>query len=148
MTAREGDFMTRWFGASALLLVAAPAFAADVTAVCRLADDKHTVSVAFTNPQARAMQCEVNCDMAIPNGIGTVACAKPVPSGAKDLVLCTEKSEGPSYTRVKGTEVNCRDPDGTPVAPADDKADEDESDATIQKLMKQGQEFIERQKRK
>jgi len=140
--------MTRWLGASALLLAAAPAFAADVTAVCRLADDKHTVSVSFTKPLAKTMQCEVNCDMAIPNGIGAVVCVKPVPSGAKDLVLCTEKSNGPPYTRVKGTETSCRDPDGTPVAPADDKADEDESDAAIRKLMKQGQDFIERQKAK
>src|SRR3954467_4168406 len=98
--------MTKWFGASALLLAAMPAFAADVTAVCRLADDKHTVSVAFTNPQARTMQCEVNCDMAIPNGIGTGVCVKPVPSGARGLVLCTEKTAGHSYTRVKAAEVN------------------------------------------
>jgi len=77
------------------------ALAADVTAICKLADDKRTVTVAFTNPETKTMQCE----------------------------------------------VNCRDPNGTPVTPADEKAEEEEADAMIKKLQKQGQDFIDQQRK-
>jgi hypothetical protein len=125
--------------AATLMFAATPAFA-DVTAVCKL--DKGTVTVAFTNPESKTMQCEVNCDMAIANGIGTVVCVKPVPGGAKDLVLCTEKGDGPPYTRVKGQDVNCRDPNGTPVTPADEKAEDEDSDALAKRMQEQSMEML------
>ncbi|HBF55920.1 MAG TPA: hypothetical protein DEA80_26300 [Afipia sp.] len=131
-----------------LMCAAGVAVAADVTAICKLGDDKRTVTVAFTNPESKTMQCEVNCDMALPGGFGTVVCVKPVPGGAKDQVMCTDVSKGSAaWVRVKGTEVNCRDPNGTPVTPADDKSEEEESDALIKRLQKQGQDFIDRQKK-
>ncbi len=49
--------------------------------------------------------------------------------------------------RVRGTEVSCRDPNGTPVTPADEKAEDDEADEMIKKLQKQGQDFIEQQRK-
>ena len=128
------------------MFAAGSALAEDVTAVCRLADDKRTVTVAFTNPLAKTMQCDVNCDMALPGGFGTVACAKPVPGGAKDQVMCTQVKDGGAWVRVRGTEVTCRDPNGTPVAPADDKAEEEEADEMIKKLQKQSDDFIARQR--
>lgn len=131
-----------------LMCAAGVAVAADVTAICKLGDDKRTVTVAFTNPESKTMQCEVNCDMALPGGFGTVVCVKPVPGGAKDQVMCTDVSKGnTAWVRVRGTEVNCRDPNGTPVTPAADKAEEEESDALIKRLQKQGQDFIDRQKK-
>lgn len=138
---------TYFFGAF-LACIAGSAFAADVTAICKLGDDKRTVTVAFTNPESKTMQCEVNCDMALPGGFGTVVCVKPVPGGAKDHVMCTEVSKGGTpWVRVKGTDVSCRDPSGTPVTPADEKAEDEEADALIKKLQKQGQDFIDRQKK-
>lgn len=126
-----------------LVFLNAPAFA-DVTATCKL--DKGTVTVAFTNPESRTMQCEVNCNMAIAGGLGTVVCVKPVPGGAKDLVLCTEKGDGPPYTRVKDQEVNCRDPEGTPVTPeeqkAKEKADDEDSDALIKRMQQESLEML------
>jgi hypothetical protein len=132
------------------LLAISPAFA-DVAAVCKLADDKRTVTVAFTNPSSQTMACETNCDMAVPNGFGTVSCSKQVPGGAKDLVLCTEtKKSGVEYSRVKGVETNCRDPQASaPVVPdKDDKDDDEDNDALIQRLQKQGQDFLDQQKKK
>jgi len=124
-------------------MASAPALA-DVTATCRL--DKGTVTVAFTNPESKIMQCEVNCNMAITNGIGTVVCVKPVPGGAKDLVLCTENGDGPPYTRIKDQEVNCRDPEGMPVSleeqKAKEKADDEDSDALIRKMQQQSIEML------
>lgn len=121
---------------------------ADVTAICKLADDKRTVTVAFTNPNAQTMACEANCDMGLPGGFGTVVCVKPVPGGAKDQVLCTEiRKEGAAWSRVRGTEVSCRDPNAS-VAPTPAEKDEDEdADEMIRKLQKQGQDFINRQKK-
>lgn len=125
------------------MLAATPAFA-DATATCKL--DKGTVTVAFTNAGPKAMNCEVNCNMSMQGGIGTVVCVKLVPPGAKDVVMCTEKADGPPYTRIQGQEVNCRDPEGTPVSPeeqkAKEKADDEESDALIKKLQQQSIEML------
>jgi hypothetical protein len=52
------------------------AFAADV-ATFTLSTGKKTVTVTASNPYSKVMACEVNCDMAIPNGIATVVCVKP-----------------------------------------------------------------------
>lgn len=125
--------------AGVLLAAGAPA-RADVTAICKL--DKNTVTVAFTNPDSKTMQCEVNCNMAIANGLGTVVCVKSVPGGAKDLVLCTEKGDGPPYTRVKDQEVNCRDPNGTPVPLRDEKAEDEDSDALIKRMQQESLEML------
>lgn len=140
--------MHKFFVAGFLMCMAGSANAADVTAICKLADDKRTVTILFTNPETKMMQCEVNCDMALPGGFGTVACAKPVPGGAKDQVLCTEvHKEGAAWLRVRGTEVNCRDPNGAPVTPVDEKTEDDEAEEMMKKLQKQGQDFIEQQRK-
>jgi hypothetical protein len=127
--------MKIWIGAAALMLPAHTAFAAAI-AVCTLSADKKTVTVTATNPYAQEMACEVNCDMAIPNGIATVVCVKPVPVGAKDFVMCDHKGEsaGP-YTRVKGADINCPDPAAKPAAvetppAAADADDDDDTPAT------------------
>ncbi len=127
--------------AAAFIFTTIPSLA-DVTAVCKL--DKGAVTVAFTNPESKTMQCEVNCNMAIANGLGTVVCVKPVPGGAKDLVLCTEKGDGPPYTRVKDQEVNCRDPNSTPVTPEQQKADDEDSDALIKKMQQDSLDMLRR----
>jgi hypothetical protein len=146
--------MKRLIGAAAMLVAAGPVFAADV-ATCTLGADKKTVTVTATNPYSKIMACEVNCDMAIPNGIATVVCVKPVPVGAKDFVMCTETAgEGHSYTRVKGASLNCPDPSAPPSgskADADGKDDDDDdakADEMMQKMLKQGQEFLQKQKQK
>jgi hypothetical protein len=149
MAAREGVFMKIWCGVAAILAVAWPAFAADV-ATCTLGADKKTVTVTASNPYSQVMACEVNCHMAIPNGLATVVCVKPVPVGVKNFVMCAESaSDGRTYTRVKETEANCPDPAAIPAAT---KKDEDDSDAEAEEMMKkmqkQGLEFLDRQKRK
>jgi len=146
--------MKRLIGAVTMLVAAGPVFAADV-ATCTLSADKKTVTVTATNPYSKVMACEVNCDMAIPNGIGTVVCVKPVPVGAKDFVMCTETAaEGHSYTRVKGASLNCPDPSAPPPgskADTDSKDEDDDeakADEMMQKMLKQGQEFLQKQKQK
>ena len=146
--------MKKWIGAATMLVVAWPAFAANV-ATCTLSADKKTVTVSATNPYSKVMACEVNCDMAIPNGIGTVVCVKPVPVGARDFVMCTETAaEGHSYTRVEGASLNCPDPSAPPpgskaeIDSKDDDDDDAKAEALMQKMQKQGLEFLEQQKKK
>jgi hypothetical protein len=148
--------MKKWIGAAAIMVVAFPAFAADV-AVCTLSTDKKTVTVTASNPYAQVMACEVNCNMAIPDGFSTVVCVKPVPVGSKDFVMCTHvAAEGHSYTRVKDAEVNCPDPSAPPAAskadPAKEDPDGDDDDAKANEkaneMMKQGQDFLDQQKQK
>ena len=146
--------MKKWIGAATMLVVAWPAFAANV-ATCTLSADKKTVTVTASNPYAQVMACEVNCNMAIPDGFSTVVCVKPVPVGARDFVMCTETAtDGHSYTRVKGASLNCPDPSAPPPgskAETDSKDDDDDdakAEALMQKMQKQAQEFLGRQKQK
>jgi hypothetical protein len=83
-----------------------------------------------------------------------VVCVKPVPVGAKDFVMCTETAaEGHSYTRVKGASLNCPDPSAPPpgskAEPDSKDGDDDDAkaDELMQKMLKQGQEMLERQKK-
>jgi hypothetical protein len=140
--------MKNWIGAAAVFAVT-PAFAADV-ATCTLGADKRTVTVTASNPYSKVMACEVNCDMAIPGGISTIVCVKPVPIGAKDFVMCTETAaEGRVYTAVKGAEINCPDPSASPAASKDEDAGHDaKADALMQQMLKQGQNMLQRQKQK
>lgn len=145
--------MKRLIGAAAMFLIAGPVFAADV-ATCTLSADKKTVTVTATNPYSKVMACEVNCNMAVPNGIGTVVCVKPVPVGAKDFVMCTEgATEGIRWTGVKGASLNCPDPSAPPSgSKAEPGKDDDDDDAKVdeqmQKMMKQGQEMLDQLKKK
>ena len=136
------------------MLAGHPALAANV-AVCTLSADKKTVTVTASNPYSQVMACEVNCHMALPNGIATVVCVKPVPVGAKDFVMCADTArDGKPYTRVKETDANCPDPAAPPAASRsetkDTDGDDDDQDADelIKKLQKQGQDFIDRNRRK
>jgi hypothetical protein len=151
--------MKIWFGVAALL-VAGPAFAADV-ATCTLSADKKTVTVTASNPYSQVMACEVNCHMGLPGGFATVVCVKPVPVGSKDFVMCTDVvKDGHPYTKVTDTEANCPDPSAPPAATkadtkedAKDKDDDDDdddakADEKMQKMIKQGQDLLDRQKRK
>jgi hypothetical protein len=150
--------MKKWICAAAALFVAWPALAADV-ATCTLGADKKTVTVTASNPYSQVMACEVNCHMDIPGGFSTVVCVKPVPVGSKDFVMCVNVSkDGSSYTRVKETSANCPDPAAPPPAavkaePAkdDDDSDDDDdakADEIMKKMQKQGQDFLDKQKRK
>jgi hypothetical protein len=152
--------MKKWIGAATMLVVAWPAFAANV-ATCTLSADKKTVTVTASNPYSQVMACEVNCHMGLPGGFATVVCVKPVPVGSKDFVMCTSVvTDGHPYTQVKDTEANCPDPSAPPAATkadtkedAKDKDDDDDdddakADEKPQKMIKQGQDLLDRQKRK
>ena len=143
--------MKIWTVAIPAMLMAGQAYAAEV-ATCTLGADRKTVTITATNPYSQTMACEVNCDMALSGGIATVVCVKPVPVGAKDFVMCTEKADGDHpYTRVKGATINCPDPSAPPKAAKVETSDDDDdakTDEMMQKMMKQGQDMLDRMKKK
>jgi len=121
--------------------IAQPALAADV-ASCKLSPDRKTVSVIMSNPYSAPMQCEVNCNMTMPGGFGTVVCSKMVPVGTKDQVMCTEDpGPGHVYSAIKASEINCPDPAAPPKpAAAAKETSDDEDDAAIDAEMKKMQD--------
>ena len=69
--------------------------------------------------------------------------------------MCADTArDGKLYTRVKETDANCPDPAAPPAASRsetkDTDGDDDDQDADelINKLQKQGQDFIDRNRRK
>lgn len=147
--------MKIWFGAAAVLLAAGPALA-DSVARCTLGADKKTVTVTASNPYSQVMACEVNCNMDIPGGFATVVCVKPVPVGSRDFVMCADVSkDGRTYTRVKDIHANCPDPSAPPAAskaePSKDDDDDDDdakAEEMMKKMQKEGQDMLDRLKRK
>ena len=103
--AREGVFMQRWFWAAAALLVAYPAFAANV-ATCTLGADRKTVTVTASDPYAQVMACEVNCHMDLARAaFATVVCVRRCRWGRKrfrDVHGCQPAMATP-IRRVKDT---------------------------------------------
>lgn len=140
--------MGRLMLVTGLVFAASHAFAAD-NAICKLSDDKKVVTVIASNPYSQVMQCEVNCHMAIPNGISTVVCVKPVAVGAKDQVICTEPlGEGKAYSRLKEASVNCPDPTAAAPPPAKEDEDDDaEAEALMKKMQEQGVDMLKRMKK-
>jgi hypothetical protein len=136
--------MHRFLMVAAAVCFALPALAAD-NASCKLSADRKSVSIVATNPYAQVMHCEVNCNLGLAGGLSTAVCAKDVPVGAKDLVLCTETADaGHPYTGITGSEIKCADPTAAaaPAAKDKDAADSDsdsdeDSDALIKRLQKQ-----------
>jgi hypothetical protein len=67
-------------------------------------------------------------------------------------VICSRTTDGAAYTRVKGASLNCPDPSAPPPGSKaeTDKDDDDDAkaEALMQKMQKQGLEFLERQKQK
>jgi len=140
--------MTRYLVAAMLALACQPALGQGI-AVCTLSADKKTVTVTASNPYQQVMACEVNCHMALPDGIATVVCVKPVPAGAKDFVMCAQTAkDGRIYTRVRETQANCPNPAAPASSDAKDNDEDEDSEELINKLQKQGQDFIERQRRR
>lgn len=148
--------MHRFLSISVVACFALPAFAAD-NASCKLSADNKSVSIVATNPYAQVMHCEVNCNLGLAGGFSTAVCAKDVPVGARDLVLCTETADaGHPYTGITGSEIKCADPTAAaaPAAKDDDTADansDEDSDALIKRLQKQSvdmaKQFQQQQKK-
>jgi hypothetical protein len=63
--------------------------------------------------------------------------------------MCAETvKDGKAWSRVKETEANCPDPSAPPPTAKNADDDDAEADAMMQKMIRQGQDFIEKQKRK
>lgn len=132
-----------------ILLPAVPALAASQPFTCALQSDGKTVRVTIANPYARDAQCMVDCQFSTQRAGTTflVSCGKSVPAGGVETELCVKTYDKGVLVKMIGGTGDCTDPvpkDSPAVNDDDDKDDEE----LIQRLQKQGQDFIDRQKSK
>jgi hypothetical protein len=110
---------------------------------CQIADDKLSVRVLITNPYDQETHCQVNCHFSAPGG-GTISssCGKTVPAKAADFLLCAqERRNKAAYgAMLPSSNAECV----KPLSDADRQKEDEDDDALIQKLQKDGQDALKR----
>jgi hypothetical protein len=129
------------FGA-VLALVALPA-AAQTKFACEVSADKLSIRVLVTNPYDQETHCQVNCHFRSPSG-GTISssCGKTVPAKAADFVLCAQErqNKGQYGAMLPSSNGQCV----KPLTDADKQKEDEDDEALIQKLQKDGQDALKR----
>jgi hypothetical protein len=129
-----------------LLLTAA--HAADLH-TCKLSADRRSVTVLVRNPYPQETHCTVNCHVTFPGegiNIVSITCAKTVPGGATDFVLCsrTHDNDGMFVKLADARNSECVKP---LVEQKSDK-DEDDDDRVGEQIRKQSEEMLRMLKKK
>jgi hypothetical protein len=112
---------------------------------CTIDGDGQSVRVKVSNPHPHEAQCTVNCSFNTTK-TGTrfgVECGRGVGAGAKDFELCVKTFNGGRIVKLLEGKASCLN---TEVKEEQD--DDEDSDALIQKLQKQSQDFIDGVKKK
>ncbi len=128
-----------------LLLLFLPPFPAiaQTQFACKVAADKLSVRVLVTNPYDQETHCQVNCHFSAPGG-GTISssCAKTVPAKADGFVLCAQErqNKGAYGAMLPSSNAECV----KPLTDADRQKEDEDDDALIQKLQKDGQDALKR----
>ncbi len=125
-----------------LVLLSLPA-AAQTKFVCQISDDKLSVRVLVTNPYDQETHCQVNCHFNTPGG-GTISssCGKTVPGKAVDFLLCAQErqNKGQYGTMLASSNAECV----KQLTDADRQKEDEDDDALIKKLQKDGQDALKR----
>ena len=134
---------------AALVVFVAPAFAASQPFKCALQPDGKSVRVTIANPYKQDAYCMVNCQFSTKQAGSSfqISCGKEVSAGGVETELCIKTDTRPAaLVGMTGGDGDCTDPTpkDAPTLSDDDKDDEE----LIQRLQKQGQDFINRQKSK
>jgi hypothetical protein len=110
---------------------------------CQLSDDKLSLRVVVTNPYDQETHCQVNCHLTAPGG-GTISgsCGKTVPGKAADFLLCAQerRNKGQYGAVLASSNAECV----KPLTDADRQKEDEDDDALIQKLQKDGQDALKR----
>ena len=126
----------------AALLLALPA-TAQTKFACQISDDKLSVRVMVTNPYDQETHCQVNCHFNAPGG-GTISssCGKTVPGKAVDFLLCAQErqNKGAYGAMLSSSNAECV----KQLTDAERQKEDEDNDALIQKLQKDGQDALKR----
>jgi hypothetical protein len=126
----------------ALSTVAASAVDNPAPFTCAILPDGKSVRASVTNPFDRETSCSVNCQFSTPQQGSSfqVSCTKTIEAGSKSIDLCVRESSR-ALVKMTGGNADC-------VRPLAEEETDEDSDALIEKLQKQGQDFIDRTKKK
>ena len=124
------------------VLFALPA-TAQTKFACQLSDDRLSVRLLVTNPYDQETHCQVNCHFNSPGG-GTISssCGKTVPGKAVDFLLCAQErqNKGTYGAMLSSSNAECV----KQLTDAERQKEDEDDDALIQKLQKDGQDALKR----
>lgn len=128
-----------------VFLVVSAAHADPAPFSCTIQPDRKSVKVTIRNPFDTETQCLVNCQFSTERAHTSfqLTCGNVV-SGGAERELCTKIDEQGTLVAMTGGDGDCVKP--LPPEPEDKSGDED--DADIRKLMKEGQDFIDKTRQK
>ena len=126
-----------------LVLLSALPVSAQTKFACELSDDKRSVRLLVTNPYDQETHCQVNCHFNAPGG-GTISssCGKTVPGKAVDFLLCAQErqNKGLYGAMLSSSNAECV----KQLTDAERQKEDEDDDALIQKLQKDGQDALKR----
>lgn len=110
---------------------------------CEVSSDKLSIRVLVTNPYDQETHCQVNCHFNAPGG-GTISssCGKTVPAKAADFLLCAQErqNKGAYGAMLASSNAECV----KPLSDAERQKEDEDDDALIEKLQKEGQDALKR----
>ena len=112
--------------------------------VCQISADKLTLRVTVTNPYDQPTHCQVNCHLSgsAPGSTFSSSCGKTVPAKAGDFLLCEQQlpDKRPYGIVDASSNAECI----KPLTDADRQKEDEDDDALVKKLEKDGQDFLKR----
>jgi hypothetical protein len=114
---------------------------------CTIQPDHKSVKVTIKNPFDTETQCLVNCQFSTERAHTSfqLTCGNVV-SGGAERELCTKIDEQGTLVAMTGGDGDCVKPLPPEQESEDKSGDDDEAD--IRKLMKEGQDFIDKAREK
>lgn len=112
--------------------------------VCEISADKLTLRVTVTNPYDQPTHCQVNCHLSgsAPGSTFSSSCGKTVPAKAGVFLLCEQQlpNKRPYGVVDASSNAECI----KPLTDADRQKEDEDDDALVKKLEKDGQDFLKR----
>jgi hypothetical protein len=112
--------------------------------LCQISSDKLTLRVTITNPYDQPTHCQVNCHLSgsAPGSTFSSSCGKTVPAKAGDFLLCEQQLPGKRPYGVVDASSNAECI--KPLTDADKQKEDEDDDALIKKLEKEGLDMLKR----
>jgi hypothetical protein len=125
------------------------AYAEPVPFACTLQPDNQTVRVTIKNPFDRETHCQVNCQFSTQHAGKSfqISCTREVQPGV-DAEICKQVYDKEPLVKMTGGDGDCIKQQPLEEEKAEQQKSDDDDEAMIQKMMKDSQDFIERNRQK
>ena len=110
---------------------------------CEVSADRLSLRILVTNPYEQETHCQVNCHLKAPEG-GTISgsCGKTVPGKSTGFLLCAQERDNKG--RYGALEASSNGECVKPLTDAGLQKEDEDDDALIRKLQKEGQDALKR----